>query len=215
VGKSGSRFVHDEQPALLREGPGKGDHLALRDRAPGEWDARIEFRAQSGQQLTGAMFHFSPIQASKTGPQFASYEDVVDRIQIQERGRFLMYHGDSGEFAGPHASRLQRGIVDPHCTGLRTEDSAEDFNQRRLSSSILAAEGMNFPVMQVEAHVTKRMDACEAFAEVLELDAHGPGQARRWFPGAWTATREPWLTDLVGRTFGNLRRRGKDADPRG
>ena len=88
-------------------------------------------------------------------------------------------------------------LGEPSCTGLpaitdlalvRVVEPVEDVHQRRLAGAVLAEQGVDLALPQVEVDVVVRDDAREALRDVAHLE-HGAGRSRaieaRFYGSRW------------------------------
>ena len=177
--KRGGRFVQDEQPAPAGEGSSQGHHLALGDGSLRQRNPGIELLAQFGEEFTGRPFHGGTVQASEASPQFATDKEIVDGVEIGERGGFLVDHGDSGALAGLDIAEGKGGAFQVDGAGVGFDNAGENPNKGGFSGAVFAAQRVDFARRQLQAHIAECVDSCEALLQVLNVSKHASGTGRR------------------------------------
>lgn len=166
-GEGGGWFVENQQAAIAREGSGQGHELTLGHRQQADWHSPVESFAQAIQDCERMVPHLAMVEppAAELG-EFSSDEEILNRVEVGEDRRFLMDHGDSGRFRTRDAARFQRVVRDVDFSRVGGGDAGEDLDEGRLTGTVFAAEGVDFPGRYLEGNGRQRMDSPERFCKL-------------------------------------------------
>jgi hypothetical protein len=165
------RLVHDENANVERDGLGDLHRLLLGYRQTPRRGSHIETHVESREDRVGLTVHLAP---SDEGPSITmTYEDVLGYVQIREDRRLLI---DGSETMPLGVGRAQQGdllAVDNYSPGVGRVDSRHYLDQRGLTCSVLADEGLDL------ARVEGEGDTVECLRRVKPLGDSRQLQDRR------------------------------------
>jgi hypothetical protein len=89
---------------------------------------------------------------------------------MRQEAQLLMDDADAGAPRCHGVRKFDLMAVEQNPAAIRPIGAAKDFDQRRLSRAILAAERMNLAARAAEAHIVQRPHAGETLADVQHLE---------------------------------------------
>ena len=90
------RLVHDDDAGIDRQGAGNRHHMLVRNAEIAQPDGRIDVCADAGEQVSGIIVEFRPVDEAETAAWCVAEKDVFSDRQFVEQHRFLMNGGDPG-----------------------------------------------------------------------------------------------------------------------
>ncbi len=129
-GKRGGGLIHDEEAAVAQEGAGHLDHLSLGHAQFPQRPVQLEIETEALQDGPRFAFHRSSIE-QEAPADFAPHEEIVDEVEIEEGGRFLVNGRDTCTclLRGVDIARAKRGALHPDGAAVRLDHPCEALDE--------------------------------------------------------------------------------------
>ena len=140
--------------------------------------ARVDVQVQLGQQLPGLVVHLRPVQGDPA-LDFAAQEDVFGDGQVGDLVELLVDGGDAGDLRLAGRGEVDRLALEDHLAGVALVDAGQDLHQGGLAGAVLADQGVDLALADVEVDVGERQHAGEALGDPTHLEEELPILVRR------------------------------------
>ena len=164
AGEDRRRLVHDEDARLAGERLGDLDHLLLRNRELGDWQARVDGRRQLVQELARLGAHGLPVEKQPL-LQLAAEKDIRLGRELLGEIEFLMDEDDAlvfGFLAGCEGDRL---AAKQDIAARRRLITGQALHQRGFAGAVLANQRMHLAGPQCEVDTVQNLDRAIALAK--------------------------------------------------
>ena len=142
VGQGRSRFVHDDDAAVIGNRLGDLHHLHLCNREVAHLLIRIDIQIQFLEQLNAVVAHFLMIDdqaLAGCAPQPKVFTDA----SLRNRRKLLMDHGNTRVERFQCIFKVDLFAFENNLARSRWMDTDQAFHQRRLARAVLAHQGVD------------------------------------------------------------------------
>ena len=99
--------------------------------------------------------------------QVVAEKDVLRDRQIAEKLGLLVDEGDAQARGGVGGGHPDLRAIKTESSGVRLVDAGEDLEQRALSGTVLADDGVNLARLELQVHGIQDADAGEGLPDAL------------------------------------------------
>ena len=116
-------------------------------------------------------------------PRLVGEHHVLGHRHDRDEHEVLEHHADAAIDGGPRRVDHHRLAVQPHLALVRAVEPVEDAHQRRLAGAVLAQQGVDLALAQVEIDAVVRDDRAESLGDAPQLEGErGLGAAGGYLP---------------------------------
>ena len=175
-------FVQDQQAAArvvtldvrvqLVEGPHDGDQRALHGGKVGDIGPGFDVQAETRKGLRGPLAFFAPVDLPLRGRRELPGAEVLHDGQVGQEAKILMHEAHAELRGRPDLHRqLHRLSVDlQFAARVRVVVAAEDLDERRLATPVLADKAVDLPTPDAHADFVQRTLPAERHRHIAHDD---------------------------------------------
>ena len=138
------------------------------DRSPAPVSA-ADRRTEAGEQTLCIVAHLAPIKHA-VARRLDAEKDVLRDAPVRQEAQLLMDNADAGAARCNGVRKFDLLAIEEYPAAIGLIGAAKDFDQRRLSRAVLAAERMDLAARAAERHIVQRPHAGEGLADVQHLE---------------------------------------------
>ncbi len=166
-GQDGGRLVEDQHPAATVQQLENLDLLLLAHRQVGDPGRGIDLHAVERGQRPHLVVDFRPVQPH---PAAVAELNIFGDGHRLHQFEVLVDHADTGSDGLVGRGQLDRGAVVENGPGIRLQLPGQNRHQRRLAGAVLAEQGQDPALLDIETDIVIGADRTEGFTDPLQAD---------------------------------------------
>ena len=167
-GEAAGGLVEGQHLGVEHQRLGDLQHLPLGDGEAAHLGGRIDVFAQPFQRRGRGPAHRLAVDEAQLGRQVAEHE-VLLHAHVRHQVQLLVDHRDAGLDGVPGGAEVHAPAAQFQVAGGGAVGPGEDLEQGRLAGAVLADQGVDLPLAQLEGDLVQRLDAREALRHLLDL----------------------------------------------